>query len=49
MVNEGKTSNIPDTEYKVMIIIILTGFEKRVEDLREMFKKETILKRTNWR
>lgn len=41
---------MPDTEYKVMVANILTGFGKRVEGLREMFKKGIeILKRTNQR
>ena len=31
---------MPDREFKVMIINILTGLEKRVEDLRETLKKE---------
>ena len=30
-------SNMPDGEFKVMIISIFTGLEKRVEDMRETF------------
>jgi len=30
-------SNIPDKEFKVMILRILTGLEKRVEDISKIF------------
>ena len=38
----GKTniSNIADTEFKAMIIRILTGLEKRVEDMSETLNTE---------
>ena len=36
-----KINNIPDREFKVMVIQILTGHEKRVQYLGETFKKET--------
>jgi len=32
--------NMPDREFKVMIIRIFTGLEKRVEDLRENLNTE---------
>ena len=31
---------MPDTEFKVIIIKILTALEKRVEDISESFNKE---------
>ena len=37
--NEMEVSNIPDREFKVMIIKLLTGLEKRVEDLRPSIKR----------
>ena len=33
--SETDISNMHNREFKVMIIKILTGFEKRVEDIRE--------------
>ena len=39
--SEMYINNMPDQEFKVMIIKILTGLEKRVEDLSETFNKET--------
>lgn len=33
-------SNMPDREFKIMIIKILTILEKRVENNRETFDKE---------
>jgi len=33
-------SNMPDTEFKVMIIKILTGFEKIVEGISETINEE---------
>ena len=36
-------------EFKVMIIKILTGLEKRVEDISETLNKEIKKKRTNLR
>ena len=33
-------SNMPDKEFKVMVIKILTGLEKRVDDLNETLKKK---------
>ena len=38
----GKTgmSNLPDGEFKATIIRILTGLEKRIEDIRETFTTE---------
>ena len=32
---------MPDKEFKLMVIKILTELEKRVEDLREALNKET--------
>ena len=32
-------SNVPDRELKIKIIMILTGLEKRVEDLSETLNK----------
>ena len=33
-------SNMPDKEFKVMIVKILTGLEKRIEELSETFNKD---------
>ena len=33
-------SNMPDKEFKVIIIKILIGFEKRVEDISEILNNE---------
>lgn len=33
-------SNKPDREFKLMIIMTLTGHEKRMEDLRNTLNKE---------
>ena len=33
-------NSIPDTEFKLMIIRILTGLEKRVEDMSETLNTE---------
>ena len=41
-------SNIPEKEFKVIIIKILIGLEKRVEDISETLNKD-FLKRTNQR
>ena len=38
--NEMEISNMHDRESKVMVIKILTGLEKRVEDLSENLNKE---------
>jgi len=38
--NETDISNIPDSIFKAMIIRILTGLEKRVEDMSENFNTE---------
>jgi len=35
-------SNIPDKEFKVMVIKMLTGLKRRVDKLSENFNKETI-------
>ena len=32
---ETDTSNMPDEEFKATIIRILTGIDKRIEDIRE--------------
>ena len=37
---EKDVSNIPDKEFKVMIIKIPTGLEKRVEDISETLNTE---------
>jgi len=38
--SETDISNMPDTEFKAMIIKILTELEKRVINLSEILKKE---------
>ena len=38
--NEMALSNMPDREFKVMVIKILTGLEKRVEDISETLNNE---------
>ena len=38
--NEMQISNIPDREFKVTIIKILTGFEKKVEEFSETLNKD---------
>ena len=38
--SETDLSYMPDKEFKVMIIKILTGLEKRVEDISEIPNKE---------
>ena len=38
--NETEISNMPDREFKVMVIKLFTGLEKGVEDLKETFNKE---------
>ena len=38
--SKTQISNIPDTEFKVLIIKILTGLQKRVEDISETLNKE---------
>ena len=40
--NKTEVSNIPDEEFKAMVLNIFTGLEKRVEDLTETFNKEKI-------
>ena len=44
--NETEVINIPDREFKVMVIKILNGLEKRVQDICENLNKniETIKK-----
>jgi len=37
-----QVTNVPDKELQVMVIQILTGCEKRVDDLSENFNKEKI-------
>ena len=39
--SEMDISSMPDREFKVMIIMILTGLEKRVEDISEALNKGT--------
>lgn len=39
-VNEMKLSTMPDKQFKVMAIKILTRLEKRVEDFSETLSKE---------
>ena len=34
-----EVSNLPNREFKVMVIKILTGLEKKVKDLSEIFIK----------
>ena len=38
--NEMQISNIPDREFKVTIIKILTGFEKKVVNINETINKD---------
>ena len=38
--NETEISDMPDKEFKVMVIEILTRLDKRVEVLSESFKKQ---------
>ena len=38
--NKMEISNMPDREFQVMVIKILTGLEKTVEDLSETLNKE---------
>lgn len=57
MKEEGKTSekklnrtkiiNIPEKEFKVMVIRMPTRFEKRVDEMSEFNKRKKISKRTN--
>lgn len=42
-----ETRNMPDQKFKIMIIKLLTGLEKRIEAFSETFNKKKILKRTN--
>ena len=39
VLNETKINNMPEKEFKVMVIKILTGLEKKVKDLSEIFIK----------
>ena len=38
--NEIDRSNMPDGEFKAMILRILTGVEKRIEDINESLTTE---------
>lgn len=38
--NETEMSNLPDKEFQVMVINMLTEVRKRIKDLRENFNKE---------
>ena len=38
--SEMYINNMPDQKFKVMIIKILTGLEKRIKDISEIFSKE---------
>ena len=38
-ISETYTNNMPDRKFNVMIIKILTGLEKRVEDISETLKQ----------
>ena len=38
--NEMEINNMPDREFKVMVIKIFSGLEKRAEDLSETLNKE---------
>ena len=42
--NETEISNVPDKEFKVMIIRILPRLEKRVKELSETSNKKKLLK-----
>ena len=39
-VSEADISNMPDGEFKAIIIRILTGLEKRIEDIMETLTTE---------
>ena len=39
--NETEISNMRDKQLQVMVIKIFTGLEKRVEELRETFNRNT--------
>ena len=39
-VSEREINNMPDTEFKVMFIKILTRLQKKVKDICEAFDKE---------
>ena len=39
-VSKIDVSNMPDGEFKATIIRILTGLEKRIEDIRDALMKE---------
>jgi len=49
--NKTETSNTPDREFEVMVIRILMGLERRVEDVSETLniELENIKKRTKQR
>ena len=38
--SETNTRNMPNREFKVMIIKIVTGLEKRMEDMSETLKRD---------
>lgn len=38
--NKTEVNNMPNRQFKVMVIEILTGLEKRMEDLSETLNKE---------
>ena len=38
-ISKEEISNIPDREFKVMVIKILTELKKRIEDISETFNK----------
>ena len=40
--NEMEISNMPNGEFKAMVIKVLTGLEKRVEDFNDTPNKETV-------
>lgn len=39
--NEMEIKNLPDKDFKVTIINMLTDMQKNIEDLREDFNKDT--------
>lgn len=48
LLNETEISNLPDKEFKVMVIKMFTGLKRRMAELRENFNKKMLnTKRTS--
>ena len=39
-ISEMEISNVPDREFKITVIKVFTGLEKRVEDISETLNKD---------